>query len=320
MNIIDNKDPFNPLVSIVVPSRNEAQDIARTLDAILAIEYEPKEIIVVDDSTDQTPEIVAGYGDRGVRLIHREQNRNGCCGARNLGMQSARGEIIVLMNADNRPRPDFLRRLLPLYQEGADFVVVRSNVLNRDNIWAQYIYASGSALWERNPNPKWSEGFSCRRSAAQAVGYIPGDFPVPFCRDYMFPERLERSGFQKRVDLSIPMDHISPDTFKGYWQNQVWRGTFSAPHQFYFREMALWLVALRELARAGRTVLLNVMLLPRLWRAFRIGRHVTRRWRSVLSLYLVGAVQDAATVVGGAKGLLRLIRTVIVDRRRRGGF
>jgi uncharacterized protein (DUF2126 family) len=93
-----------PLVSIVIPARNEVRDIAATLDTILAIDYEPKEILVVDDSTDETPDIVVRYAGRGVRLIHREQNRNGCCGARNLGMPSTGLSATVAASLPKRRR------------------------------------------------------------------------------------------------------------------------------------------------------------------------------------------------------------------------
>lgn len=298
----------NTFVSIVIPTRNEAKDIAETLEACLAIDYEPKEIIVVDDSTDETPEIVSRYADRGVQLIHREQNRNGCCGARNLGMQMAKGEIVVLMNADNRPRPDFLRRILVHYQNGADFVLVRSTVLNRDNMWAQYIHASGMVHFHDHPNQAWSEGFSCRRTVAEAVGYLPGDFPIPFCRDNLLGANLEQAGFRKVFDLTIPMEHISPDTFRDYWHNQVWRGSFSAPYAYYFHGLPVPLIALREMLKAARCVFLDLLLLPALWRSYRCSRYTPRGWRSIPSLFVVGLVHDAAIIVGNFKGLWRLLR------------
>jgi len=246
-------------VTVVIPARNEAKDIAATLEACLAIEYGPKEIIVVDDSTDETPQIVGQYAERGVRLIHRSQNRNGCCGARNLGMQSAEGEIIVLMNADNRPRPDFLQRLIKHYQEGADFVVVRSMVLNRDNPWGQFIFAS--SMPDTHPDPLWSEGFSCRKSAAKAVGYIPGDFPIPFCRDNAFGKILGEARFVKHIDRNIEMEHVSPSTLPEFWRNQVWRGTISAPHAYYLRKISLPVVMLREIAKACRRIIRTASLL-----------------------------------------------------------
>lgn len=297
------------LISIIIPSRNEAKDIAATLDAILAIDYEPKEIVVVDDSTDETPEIVASYAERGVRLIHREQNRNGCCGARNLGMQMANGEIVVLMNADNRPHPDFCRRILVHYRNGADYVIVGSRVKNRGNIWGKYIWASGQVMRHDHPEPAWSEGFSCRREAAEAIGYIPGDFPIPFCRDNLFGIGLERAGFKKVHDASIPMEHISPATLPDYWHNQVWRGSFSAPYAHYFRNMPVPWIAARESVKAMRTVVLDVLVLPLLWRALRCARYTERPWHSLPGLLGVGLVQDAALIVGNFRGLMRLVRT-----------
>ena len=97
------------------------------------------------------------------------------------------------------PGPDFLRRILLWYEQGADYVVVRSLVANRDNIWAQFIYASGTAQMKDQPEPLWSEGFSCRRLAVEAVGYIPGDFPIPFCRDNRLSKTLAQAGFKNAL-------------------------------------------------------------------------------------------------------------------------
>src|SRR5215213_6246645 len=96
-----------PLVTIVIPTRNEAQDIRDTVEACLRIQYPHKEIIIVDDSDDDTPEIVEQYTHLGVTLIHRDVNTNGVEGARKLGLQIAKGEIVVLLNADASPQPDF---------------------------------------------------------------------------------------------------------------------------------------------------------------------------------------------------------------------
>jgi glycosyltransferase involved in cell wall biosynthesis len=47
--------------SIIIPTYNEERDIAATLEALLGLDYPDREIIVVDDSSDRTPEIVGGY-------------------------------------------------------------------------------------------------------------------------------------------------------------------------------------------------------------------------------------------------------------------
>ena len=73
--------------SIIIPSYNECDDIRLSIDSAIKQDYQNKEIIVVDDSSDNTPEIIKEYADKGVNLIIGP--RKGCCGARNLGMKSA---------------------------------------------------------------------------------------------------------------------------------------------------------------------------------------------------------------------------------------
>ena len=91
--------------SIIIPTYNEAADIAATLEALLGLDYGDKEIIVVDDSTDRTPEIVRRYVDRGVRLIH--PGGGGRCEARNLGIREAAGEVVVAAQCRRAPAGRF---------------------------------------------------------------------------------------------------------------------------------------------------------------------------------------------------------------------
>lgn len=310
------KTSARPLVSIIVPTRNEAADIAMTLEACLALEYEPKEILVVDDSTDNTPHIVRRYAERGVSLIHRERNDNGCCGARNLGMKRAKGDILVIMNADDRPTPDFLDRLLAHYQDGADYVIVRSVVQNPGNIWARYVWASALKYFSTDPEMEWSEGFSCRKAAAEQVGYIPGDFPVPFCRDYLIGVALGRAGYRKHTALDIPMGHVAPGDLKTFWNNRKWRGTFPAPFNYYFHQKTLPALFLREVLKLGWRVLRYLTVLPAVWGALTLTRHTSLR--DLPAFVWVGLVQDAAFTVGGLKGyrnLAAVMRPTGKDRK-----
>src|SRR6478609_8642752 len=106
--------------SIIIPSYNEGEDIRLSIESALAQTVKPLEILVVDDSADNTPAIIREYESRGVRLVPGE--RTGCCGARNLGMRQAKGDVVVLLNGDVRLPEDFLERLQPHYDAGADYV------------------------------------------------------------------------------------------------------------------------------------------------------------------------------------------------------
>src|SRR5262245_6895348 len=58
-----------PLVSVIVPARNEAQNIARCLESVCRQDYSDLEILAIDDnSTDDTPRILARLAEREPRL------------------------------------------------------------------------------------------------------------------------------------------------------------------------------------------------------------------------------------------------------------
>src|SRR5436190_9496549 len=87
------------LISCIVPVFNGDRYLAETLDSILAQTHRPIEIIVVDDgSTDGTSAIAAEYGEK-IRYIRQENS--GVASARNLGLQSARGDFIAFLDADD---------------------------------------------------------------------------------------------------------------------------------------------------------------------------------------------------------------------------
>ncbi|MBI5348787.1 MAG: glycosyltransferase family 2 protein [Chloroflexi bacterium] len=95
-------------VSIIIPTYNEADDIRQTLDSLVALDYEDKEIIVVDASQDNTPQIVRSYSTKQVTLIIQSRGK-GRAAARNEGILAARGEIVIILNADVRLPSDFIQ-------------------------------------------------------------------------------------------------------------------------------------------------------------------------------------------------------------------
>ena len=93
-----------PLVTVLVPVYNGAAYLRESLDSIVAQDYQPLEIIVLDDaSTDATPAIVAGYGSK-VRYVARATNL-GQFGTVNAGLDLARGEFVAVFHADDVYRP-----------------------------------------------------------------------------------------------------------------------------------------------------------------------------------------------------------------------
>ena len=87
------------LVSVIVPAYNSERYLVEALESALRQDYEPKEIVVVDDgSTDATPEILARYAGR---IVAVRQKNQGSAVARNTAIAHAKGEYLAFLDADD---------------------------------------------------------------------------------------------------------------------------------------------------------------------------------------------------------------------------
>ena len=106
-------------ISIVMPAKNEAEGLRRTLPA-LRLAYPQAEIIVVDDgSTDETAAVAAGAGARVLSSPYSMGNG----AAIKRGARAARGEIVVFMDADGQHAAEHIAALLGKLDQGYDMVV-----------------------------------------------------------------------------------------------------------------------------------------------------------------------------------------------------
>jgi glycosyltransferase involved in cell wall biosynthesis len=98
-----------PLISLIVTCYNYGRYVGQALDSALAQRYPNVEIIVVNDgSTDDSREVIARYAGR-VRVI--EQPNSGSIAAYNAGFAAARGDVVVLLDADDVLEPSVLSRV-----------------------------------------------------------------------------------------------------------------------------------------------------------------------------------------------------------------
>jgi cellulose synthase/poly-beta-1,6-N-acetylglucosamine synthase-like glycosyltransferase len=130
-----------PVVTVQLPLYNERLVAERLIDAAAALDWpaDRLEIQVLDDSTDDTPEIVARavarHAARGVDITHwRRGGRDGFkAGALAHGLARARGWLVAVFDADFVPPPDFLRRAVPRFGDPrVGMVQARWGHLNRE--------------------------------------------------------------------------------------------------------------------------------------------------------------------------------------------
>ncbi len=104
--------PRSPNVTLVTPTRNRRHTIARAVRSVLAQTHGDWELVVVDDaSTDDTAEIVRGFGDARIRYVV-EREHVGVTAAKNRGLDEARGAFIGILDSDDELVPHALDTLL----------------------------------------------------------------------------------------------------------------------------------------------------------------------------------------------------------------
>src|SRR5437773_1572050 len=145
--------PRHPLVSIIVPTRNEAENIAPLVEQIVSSAAPFHEILFVDDdSTDGTRNAVrllaASYP---IRLIEQDRAEVGLAAAIMSGARAAQGEILLVMDADLSHPPERIKDLLaPLFAGSADLVVGSRYVKGGSTpgwpIWRRVMSRTGAAL------------------------------------------------------------------------------------------------------------------------------------------------------------------------------
>lgn len=150
-----------PTVTIQIPVYNERYVIARAIHAACRVDYprDRLEIQLLDDSTDQTSQIIAQtiapYQAEGVRLAHlRRSARHGYkAGALQHGLERASGELLAVFDADFVIPPDFLTRTVPHFADARVGVVqARWGHLNANSNWltkAQALFLDGHFLIEQ---------------------------------------------------------------------------------------------------------------------------------------------------------------------------
>jgi glycosyltransferase involved in cell wall biosynthesis len=112
---MSSSERARPLVSAIIPTYNCSRYLEEAIDSALAQTYPHVEVVVVDDgSTDQTAGVAASYGNA-VKYVYQE-NR-GTATARNTGIAHSRGELIALLDHDDRWLPEKLERQVPYFED-----------------------------------------------------------------------------------------------------------------------------------------------------------------------------------------------------------
>ena len=157
------------LVSCIVPVYKGERFLKEALDSIFAQNYRPIEVIVVDDgSTDGTWRVVAEYPQP---IVYIQQKKEGAPGARNRGLQAAKGNFICFLDADDLWRAEKLSRQMARFDRRAELDFCVSHI---QNFWMPEV-ADEEARFRNHPKNQALPGYVTgtllvRRRTFESVG------------------------------------------------------------------------------------------------------------------------------------------------------
>lgn len=175
-----------PLVSVIIPTYNRAQMVARAIDSVLAQDFTDFELIVVDDgSSDDTARIFDRYGDR---LIFLRQSNSGVSAARNRGIRAASGQLITFLDSDDLWLPEKLSHQVSFFDDHPEALIHqteeiwirngrRVNPKKRHRKLSGDIFVSSLELCLVSPS-----AVMMRKALFDEIGLF--DENLPACEDY----------------------------------------------------------------------------------------------------------------------------------------
>jgi hypothetical protein len=106
--------PKQPLVSVIIPAYNAAGHIKDALDSVLSQTFSNYEIIVINDGSPDSPQLLEALRPYQDRIRYVEQRNQGPSGARNTGIRAARGEYLAFLDSDDCWWPTYLAKQIQL--------------------------------------------------------------------------------------------------------------------------------------------------------------------------------------------------------------
>lgn len=223
-----------PAVSIIVPTFNEAENIAPLLSQIIATGVSVREILLVDGgSTDGTRDAIRSLAAHyPVRLVEQKRNAPGLAAAIMAGAHAAQGDILVVMDADLSHPPDRINDLLaPLFAGTADMAIGSRYVPGGSTpgwpLWRRTMSRTASVLAQPLTGVRDSMGgfFAISRARLLQIAPPTSGFKIVF-------ETIARGGRDLRV-REIPI------AFRDRTRGQS-KMSFGVALKFFVR----WLVAI----------------------------------------------------------------------------
>lgn len=200
--------------SVIIPVWNGLEMLKANLPAV--IKARPTEIIIVDDASPDDSAAFVRKNFPQIKIIRHSQNTR-FPQAVNDGVAAAKSDIVVLLNQDVCPRPDFLKPVLQHFQDPQVFAVTFNE---QEHSWAKAEIRSGFVEFENGPKDGkvhesfWANGGSSaiRRDLWNQLGGFDAIFSPGYFEDFDLSWRARNRGFKVLWDPQSQVTHATEST------------------------------------------------------------------------------------------------------------
>ncbi|WP_082035852.1 glycosyltransferase family 2 protein [Pedobacter lusitanus] len=228
-------------VSIIVAARNEADNIHRTIEALLAQDYNKAltEIIFIDDhSTDSTAEIIRSYASSGVKLISLKEDR-ALNSYKKKAIQTAigqsTGDLIITTDADCRMGTSWLKTIIAFYEEKQYKMISSPVAYDEEKSFferaqsLEFLYLIGlgaSTIGNKKPSTCNGANLAYEKAAFYEVGGFQGIDDLASGDDELLLHKIaarydNRIGFLRSAD-AVVYTHAKPNLGEFLQQRKRW--------------------------------------------------------------------------------------------------
>lgn len=213
-----------PLVSIIVPGKNEGKHIFKLVQSLKQQTYQNFELIIIDDGSDDETERICRSLERNgmIDLFVRNEVRGGKASAANLALRLSKGEFVVHLDADCSYDPDAMENIVKLFYTDPLIGGVGGNVQVRN--YKESLVATFQAI-------EYFDSISIGRISSSELGIyrvISGAFGA-FRRDALdkiggwdvgpgldgdITVKLRKMGYKVKYEPSAICKTAAPDTFR----------------------------------------------------------------------------------------------------------
>lgn len=217
------------LISVVVPAYNSEKTIKRCLDSLFSQSFdEPYEIVVVDDgSKDKTAEIVKEY----PKVKYVFQKNAGPAAARNMGWQTAKGEIVVFTDSDCVLDKNWLKEMVEpinnkeiaavggVYDKSANEKSLLANLIGEE---IKYRYSKIGKYTDAHG----SYSLAVRKDLLKELNGFNEFYPVATAEDFDLCYRITALGYKIFLNNKAKLAHHHPEKLWRYLKTQFRHGFY----------------------------------------------------------------------------------------------